>query len=322
MPTKLTTLTPSSLSTFRQCPRRYFYTYEAKRVALKVSDALSFGTLMHGALEKWWGANSAIGGRMQASMGYIDQGTLEDEGDAPFKAAALMASYNPPVHSYGVTAIEKEFCEKIESPKGGRCFRGYRISGKIDLVLVKNGDPWVADHKTHKGSIDPGGQYFGALEIDSQMGIYCLATGARGFVYDVIQKPGIKCCAKDEKAAQAHNDNLSEDHESSEEWTDKDAYFERLRETIQDDPSAYYQWVPYTLTDQDLHEAKERLWSSVDVFHYHRKRGLWEQRTEGCITRYGACPYLDVCCGRAMIDDDGRYRDKVRQHEELEGVGE
>lgn len=54
----LDTLTHSSIRTFQTCPRKYHYKYELgfERVDEDESEALQFGSLLHSALEAWWGA--------------------------------------------------------------------------------------------------------------------------------------------------------------------------------------------------------------------------------------------------------------------------
>jgi len=49
-------LTSSRLKCFQACKRKHYYRYELgiERVDAKVSDALTFGTIMHSGLETWW----------------------------------------------------------------------------------------------------------------------------------------------------------------------------------------------------------------------------------------------------------------------------
>ena len=59
------------------------------------------------------------------------------------------------------------------------------------------------------------------------------------------------------------------------------------------------------------------LWQQVEMFRSCDKAGRWPRYSDSCVTKYGNCPYLDVCTGRANLDDDALFRDKAQQHEEL-----
>jgi hypothetical protein len=122
-------ITTSSLAKLRECPRKYFFEFEKKRLPVSESRARSFGKLWHSVLEAWW--KGSITGAVAYLKGIADQ---MDE-DTAAKLAAMIACYNPPRDKYDVIGVEQVFEMKIENPNGGRAFYGYKLSGKIDLIL-------------------------------------------------------------------------------------------------------------------------------------------------------------------------------------------
>ena len=302
-----TTITSSSLAKFRECPRRYWFEYELGRVTVRETAAISFGNAWHRAMEAWW-----IGGPEAAAKSMIEIARDIDVGSAA-KIAALLAHYDPPRDEYDVIAVEDAFEVRIQNPDaGGRSFYGYRLAGKADVVLRRKetGEVWICDHKTTSSEIVGFGPYWQALQIDAQMANYCLAYNARGFIYDVVRKPGIKLCAKDKSAALEKGINP------------EDAYRERVEKVITDDPAVTFQWRPHLRTEEDTAEARRDLWQQVEMHRACARDGRFPRNSSACVGRYGVCPYLDVCTGRASIDDESLFRCKATRHEELAEVPE
>jgi len=296
-------LTSSSLSTFRDCPRRYYYAFELQRAPVSVSDAISFGSLFHKAMEAWWQNG------MEASVELLKKMATENEikPEDAAKISAILKFYDAPKDKYNILGIETTFETKIRNPKGGQSFYGYRLQGKADVLLQHKdtGEIWICDHKTTTKEIFGFGTYWQILQIDGQMNNYCLSYGARGFIYDVVRRPTIKMCGKDEKEAKERG------------ITTEDAYQNRIESDILEEPSKYYQWREYTKTDDDMNEARLDLWQQVEMFHSCNKDGRFPRNCNSCVSFYGNCPYIPVCIGQASIDDDALYRTKEAQHEEI-----
>ena len=306
-------LTSSSLSKFRTCPRVYFYAYELKRVPLVTSDALSFGTAWHTAMEAWWNDARLRPDQDNAAHTVIAAEKMREIADQikPEHAAmiaAMLEHYHPDASRFEVVGVEVPFETPIENPlPGKRKFYNYRLAGKVDVVLkdCATGDVWIADHKTTTADIMGFGPYWQALQVDGQMSNYCLAFGARGFVYDVARKPSIKLCGKDEKAGQEAG------------ISPEAAYQIRCAAQIAQSTAEYYQWREHLKTDEELMEAKIDLWQQVEMFRACDKDGRWPRNSDACVNRYGTCPYVDVCTGRANLDDDTTFRTKEAVNEEL-----
>jgi len=299
-------LTSSSLSAFRDCPRKYFHQYERGRVPLAESEALTLGKWIHAALDAWWRIDGTIQDRHLAAVEAAPLDLMPEQTMA--RALAMLYHYAPPVDQFNVLAVEQPFEVKIENGNGkGRSFYGYRLAGKIDVVLKRKdtGDIWIMDHKTTTREIVGFGSYWQRLQVDGQMSNYCLAFNARGFIYDALRVPSVRLCGKDEAEAAKTGTDPSE------------AYMQRCISIIAEDPAQWYQWREYTKTNDDMAEARQDLWQQVEMFRSCDTAARWPRNPNACVGLYGTCPYLDVCTGKADLDDDALFRTKAEAHEEL-----
>jgi hypothetical protein len=295
------TLSSSRLSDFRTCPRLYYYRNILGRRTVSVAPTLAFGTLWHTVIEILWkGENVAE---------YLLAHAAEIDVQDAAKIKALLMRYSPPRDQFNVLATEQEFEVKIENPDGGRAFYGYRLTGKIDLVLrcKLTHRIWVCDHKTTSSEIIGFGQFWQVLTIDGQMNNYCMAIpalygeDAAGFIYDVVRKPGIRLCGTDEKQATALG------------ITPAEAYSLRCEVEIQKVPECTYQWRETPAVESDLLDARRDLWQQVEMVRQCDNAGRYPRNCNSCCGRYRTCEYLDVCTGRASIEDDSIFRNRQEE---------
>ena len=267
------------------------------------SPALSFGKLFHSCLEQWWkkGINEAVKYLANQVQNGLDEQTAA-------QVLALLAHYNPPREKFVVVDVEKQFEMKIENSVGGRAFRGYRLQGKVDLILRSIGEDkvWIVDHKTTTQEVIGFGSYWQGLQVDAQMANYCLAFDAVGFIYDVIRKPSIKLCGKDESEAKKTG------------ICPADAYQARIELDIKEAPETWYQWREHPKTESDSIEARLDLFQHCEMHRACCADSRFPRNSNSCSGRYGTCPYLEVCAGRANIENDAMFRTKAQANEELE----
>ena len=64
-------LTYSALNCFRNCPRKYKHRYVDSLRPVERPDTLSFGSVIHEALELWYGSVDQ-GDRLQTVLEYVD----------------------------------------------------------------------------------------------------------------------------------------------------------------------------------------------------------------------------------------------------------
>ena len=89
-----------------------------------------------------------------------------------------------------------------------------------------------------------------------------------------------------------------------------DAYQDRLSALIDGDPEKYYQWRALHKTNDDLREAQFDLYQQARTLREGWKADRWPRNSSQCLGRFGTCPFLDVCTGRADIHDDALFEVK------------
>jgi hypothetical protein len=291
-------ISASRLSTFRECPRRYQHSYIRGRVPLAEPQALTFGRAWHEALEQWWFAGP------EAAVAWLvgKAGHISAEDGA--RIAAMLTHYNPPRSGYDLIGVEREYTVPIINPDSRRPSRSYTFYLRLDVEVreLATGDRWIIEHKTTSDEILGFGPYWQRLQIDAQVAFYVIATGCRGVLYDVVRKPMLRISKADEQRAAAEGLELSM------------AYQRRLEETIGAEPERYYQFRPIEKTADDLAEAHADLFEQVQMLHNCHRRSMFPRNSNSCRTLYGTCPYLGVCTGTELLDDDARFRDRTDVH--------
>ncbi len=284
----------SRLHCYQECPQKYYYRHILKRKPAKDRTVLTFGTAYHLLLEHFW-----LGGIEQA-LEHFDEAVKDlDEVDAA-KVGTLFAHYpaNLPAHSHDeVLGMEQSFDVPVIDSTTGRALYGHRLRGKIDLLLGIDKKVWVVDHKTTAKDITGDSPYWDALRMDSQLVLYALMEGASGVIYDVTRKPQLRLSSSDKKTAREEGIEPIE------------AYRRRVEERITSAPEEWYQWRAFPLTHDQLLEAASNLVESCRLFEMLTSTGLYPRHSGSCIGHYGACDYLEVCAGRAEIEDDSQFRD-------------
>lgn len=294
----------SSLACFRACPRKYQHQYINWRTPVRESSALSFGRAWHAVLERWWSQSP------EAAITWL---VTEAENISPedgARLAAMLSFYRPPRHEYEVEAVETEFCLPIPNPDTGRRMRGYELVGKLDVRARKrsDGSPRVIEHKTTSEEILGFGPYWQRMAIDHQVSIYTLATGAAAVLYDVARKLSIRLCGKDEFAA------------TSRKITPSEAFQQRCEAEIEAEPTKYYAFRELVKTGDDLAEASADLYQQVQMLHSCRRMGTWPRNSSACRGLFGTCPFLDVCTGRASLDDTSLFGDWAGEADQRDEV--
>jgi hypothetical protein len=214
------------------------------------------------------------------------------------KLLAMIETYHPPVDDFEVISIEAPFEERIINPETGRPMVGTTVAGKTDGLIrrLSDGTLWVLEHKTTASEILGYGDYWETLQIDAQISIYVLATGAKGAYYDAVRKPTIKLCGKD---------------------ADAETFRQRCVEQRTETPDAWHQWREVVKSADDIAEAQLDLWQSAHTLSDCERMGRYPRQSRSCRGLFGRCPYIGVCVGTARIDDDTLFRSKVSEHEEL-----
>lgn len=312
-------LSPSQSATYRDCPRKYMFRYYLGRVPTVEDDSkIGFGKAWDKATGEWW-----AGGLEAAVAWLISQAGKLDEIEAA-KIAVMLKHYNPPHDRFEFVGnqVPAEF-----RPKG---MRGVRVLNFCDTLLRDRftGELVVRECKTTSRDITGFGPYWQRLQTDGQVGSYFHAFVTDRIYYDVSYRPQIKLSASDTKAA-AYNRlgwELSDRKLNAEQQREFkaaklalthreeiDAYQARLEAAMLADPMKYYQWRPIDCTVDSAAEAMQDICQQARTLRDAWRLLRWPRNSNHCINVYGTCEYLDVCSGRADINDDGLFRAKSKR---------
>jgi len=287
----------SSLRTFQTCPKSYWYRYHAGRIPRQVSDVLFVGTAAHETTSIWWTDGPS------AARDY-----LFDRCDAisPLDAARLAATlsvYNPPRDDFEIEGIEVPFKVTVKNPDTDRGMKNIRLIGFADMILVnkRTGKRVIREYKTTASEIVGFGPFWSRIAIDTQISIYALAFGISDIVYDVTRKPALRVSAADRKEAGA-------DATEAEIY---EAFCRRVSAKCADNPGEWHQWREIHKSSDDINTARRSIFEAVKQLKHSTSERLWPMHTHSC-ANWGSCKYLDVCAGRACLDDDEMFEDYER----------
>lgn len=311
----LRNLTNSMRSKFNRCHRAYRFAYvDMKRPAV-ASEALSFGTAMHGMLEQYWSGKEI---------------TLDgDENDYTFwTLKALMDGYISKWQvsdsdKYEAIAAEVGFTAPLMNPETGGISKTFQLAGKIDALAKEKstGKTLIVEHKTTSQDIGPGSAYWLKLPIDGQVSGYYVGAQSLGYeptncLYDVIRKPTIKPYKATPVDKRKYNKDGSlskacrENDETPQEW------YERLKADIAERPDYYYARLEIARSNNDLEEYLFDMWAVGREIADAERMGRFSRNPDSCNV-FGSCEYFDVCSGCADIDDVTLFRTAEKVNEEL-----
>ena len=327
MTRRLPVLSNSSLTTFRRCPREYYYASVLRRRPKVKADALRFGSLFHVGLNAWWGAHDDPSLRLTAAI--VAMRSSVDVVD-PFdlaKAEALMTGYTARWgdEPYETIAVEQQFRLPIEGTDAEQC-------GAIDAIVRTSGTGSAfasihnVEHKTTSQDISPGSNYWRHVQsLDSQVSTYDAAAKALGYdvrdtIYDVIRKPNLlplKATPEESKKYTRPTKaepvprlyaNMRETDETPDE------YRERLFVDIASNPDRYYQRATIVRLEAENEAHALDVLHTAEMIRFAEQRNAWPRTVSACERYNRLCDYHDVCSGHTDINDS-RYETKESTHE-------
>jgi len=250
--------------------------------------------------------------------------------------------------------VEKEFKTPMVNPLTDGVSRTWELGGKIDAAVKLRGHDYNVETKTTSSDIRPGSDYWQRLRIDGQVSQYyaggrALGLDLWGCIYDVIKKPTMKpavatpvesrkytgwkickgCKAMQKEAnkkmkvadmqpgrgcLECEGPRLYANMRATDETPDE--YRVRLRESIIEDPTAYFARAEVVRLEDDLKRYQLDAWRQAKSMRAVQLDGMPARNPDSCI-RYGRfCSYWDVCTGAADIEDTSRFK-RTRKHPEL-----
>ena len=296
-------ISQSLLATWLTCREKAKLTYQDLWTSQQVSNAITFGSLFHSALESFYKTGKYdIKTLLQNQRKETEEQriwTIEDqenqvlnEGYLGILVPGYISHYRDIDKNKKWFCVEKEFCNT---------WNGIKLRGKYDRAYKTSGtgiksEIWMLDTKT-KSRIDPNIQE--RLGFDLQVMFYILnywlefQTVPNGFIYDQIKRPALR---KGSQETMKHfMDRVKED-------VDKD-YFQRIRIPITE--KYLKDWVATQFSPM-IKEFKT--WAEGGGGHY--------KNPAACATPYGVCGLVRVCGNK---DYNGLFQRK-RVFNELEKI--
>ena len=317
-------ITASSLNTYTQCPRRYEYSYIKEKVPAAPQAALLVGTAVHIGIEAFWNKLD-IHTSLHNVWEFFKESEFWDReaGELErFRIRAYITGYyahrQHMLGQYEVVAVEHEWTKVID---------GMDFAGKIDLVLRdKQGRLILVDHKT-SGSSDvdnPGSTFWRGLSYDTQMILYREAlseiaesSGAPALVYDVVRKTKSKPAQRKRIAKKKSETTFEYEARKLANTETPKEYAAKILNTYTTDDTRYI-WREIPITQDEATNKTE------EILHIGRQMSadhvVYPRFQNSCVSRWGACPYFDVCCGTDSLES-GSFKSRPA-HVELPNQGE
>ncbi len=332
---RLPVLTQSSITTFRRCPREYYYNYVMLRKSLLKSKALTFGSMWHAGLNAWWFQNDH---RHTVAVGAMLVYAEENGVDAfeQVKAECLMAGYTARWDDgmYKTEYVEKGFRTDLVIP-GSRA-PSFHLEGSVDAIVWKrNGTSenfstlYNVESKTTSFDISAGSDYWRHVyALDSQVSTYNAASRAmgydiRGTIYDVTRKPELvplKATPEESKkytkpTAKEPVPRLYANQREHDETPEE--YRKRLTEDIIARPDWYFARQTIVRLEHDDEEHERDVTQTAQMIQFCTEHTAFPRSPNACTRFNRLCDYFAVCAGETTIEDGTRFETKTSQHEEL-----
>ena len=283
------TITYSSIKTFKNCPRNYYWRNVRQIVPVGRDDGkLFFGQVIHKSLELIY-QGQAYGGKVDALINKAFPG--RDGFRNRVMAFDMLNGHTSLYHDepFKVMAIEGSFTVPIRNPKTGRVSRSFELSGKTDLVCLDDCGIFITDHKT---AAEITGDIIEKLPLDSQLNLYAsaisdlLGVNVNRAMYNIIRKTRIK---------QKKNES--------------DADFSIRMWTVYSNPENYHREM-VILSDDDRKATMQDLWETTQHLLEAYRTDTWTRNTDRCFDYFRPCPYFALC----RSNNDQNILDNFYEH--------
>jgi hypothetical protein len=325
-------ITTSRLRTFNACRRLHHYKYELGYRPLVDREDAAFGTIFHAGLEQWWLShlNRDPGPALLMARVGIADATMRmgvDESTAA-KADLLMVGYDarwaPTMGQFQVLGVEQRFVAMLPTPEGAVSRRLLRVAGKLDALVRRrdDGSVWIVEHKTTGADLTPGSLYWQRLRMDTQVSVYFEGVRALGYqpagcIYDVISRPDSKPLKatpldkrKYRKDGALYANQRAEDETMAE-------FKARLAEEIAAAPETFFQRSEVVRLERELEESRRDTYDTSLMIREAANQGRAPRNPDQCFAYGQTCPFFDVCCGAAELEDPTRFKRLENVHPEL-----
>ncbi|OQA86611.1 MAG: PD-(D/E)XK nuclease superfamily protein [bacterium ADurb.Bin236] len=310
-PQELTPVTCSSLKTFKLCRKDYNLRFIRGLQGLEESEAQYLGSVMHGALERWHGRGDADKDAVVAAIfDYIDVAFSSREQDERQKkdwhlARAMITAYieTYPSEDFDVIAVEKQFQCPIINPDTGAASRSFYMRGKVDALVMRNGEYFLLEHKT-AAVIDK--SYIEKLPLDFQVTLYAhyleqfMNIRIAGVIYNVLAKSLIRQSKgeTEEEFEQRRADLIAKSKSGKSSAKRKlpetdDEYSARLAEKYRE-PGMFHREMLYIPRSQ-YETLTAEIWELSQQLLIARRTSRWYMNTDVCFLYNRPCRFFPIC---------------------------
>jgi len=323
----LMTTTYSMWRLFRNCRKACELRYFDELVPLEKDGNLSFGSLIHNALEKWHSTHDTKQVLELIDAAYPDRIREERELGDWNLATAMMTSYAEcyPTEEFEVVALEKNVEGPIVNPDTGSASRSFVLAGKVDGIVKQGEEYFLLEHKS-ASQIDA--SYLERLWTDFQIILYAgyleqtMGIRISGVIYNVLVKAKLRQSkGETEEEYQTRLAELiakSKTGKSSakRKLPETDTEFqERLAEKYKE-PGMFHREVLYISRDQ-FAELRGELWELSQALLDARRRKAFYKNTSYCFQYNRPCAYFPLCSSGGNPNVIENLYQKVAPHEEL-----
>ncbi len=279
-------LSVSAANTFKECPRKYYYSnilgWEPTFKAPWLTKGLAYDKLlevydMEGVVE----ANKAIPALFPDPFEAVDAQYLLVQYHIAFKHQTYPPCVGGNQHGFGVVYRGNEITGPLE----------FKVTGYIDKVSQKDDELLVVERKTTSESIEENSPYWDKLPLDAQIRSYVWYLRSQGnncgwVVYEVLRK-----------LSSTVNKAFKKDC-SLEEYTARLASHEEKKTLV----ARKMIFITEDMTDEFIHEASmihkdiqksRELEAIIDKSGYDGSQAYVKH--EGSCKNYGGCPFKLVC---------------------------
>jgi hypothetical protein len=326
-------LTYSALNTFRNCPRKYKHRYiDNLRPRAKV-ESLSFGSVIHSAIEIWYRSVNDANRRWKA-LDFIDRSfperaTDENQMASWHLARAMFTGYASryPTEDFTIIEVEKTFTGQIRNPDTGRCSQTFVMAGKADAIVKRSDGMYLLEHKT-AASID--GNYLDKLWTDTQIALYSfylreLGYPIVGIIYNVLLKSRLKQSpGETEQEYEARHAELAAKNKSGKstakrQMPETNEEFQGRLAAWYSKPDAFHREFIY-LSEERLAMLQDEVWEITQQYLDARRRGKWLLNTSSCFSYQRPCEYLSYCQSGFNPNVAENLYEITPPHEELTSI--
>ncbi len=323
-------LTYSALNTFRNCPRKYKHRYIDCLLPREKPEAMSFGSVIHGAIELWY-RSDANDHCLWSVLDHVDQQFPMRAGDDDQKAAwhlarAMITGYAARYQSedFEIVEVEKSFMGEIRNPDTNRPSQTFVMAGKADAIVRRPDGMYLVEHKT-ASSVDA--NYLDKLWTDTQIALYSFYLRQLGYpivgvIYNVLLKSRLKQKVGETEAEyEARRAELAASNKSGRSTAKRqlpesdEAFHGRLAEWYAR-PEAFHREHIF-LSEDRLAMLQEEVWEITQQYLDARRRGKWLLNTSNCFSFQRPCEYLPFCQSGFNPNVADNLYEIVSPHEEL-----